>query len=223
MTATPTRRRNDGPGRTLDPRSDRAARMLLLEDVLEETASTPSSLEDAPDVRDSSRSVGPFVIAFMLALVLAGGSWILAGGLSRSEDPFGPTLATVIPVPASVQTGRATDLLLRLETSTEAEGGGTVLLRREVMTLEGEVRENLNGGIKSILIDASHLRTLIETLEIGGLATLEVVSEDGVPPIGVQSADWKEWSDRLRVRRALRRAERLGGTLRLGVEASSRS
>jgi len=223
MTAAPTRRRNDGPGRSFDPASDRAARMLLLEDVVQDTPSTPSSKQEAPAATTASRRFVPFLASFLLALVLAGGSWFLAGGLSDDPDPLGAASAAVRPIPAAVPAARPTDLLLRLETSAQFAGTGSVRLREEVRTLDGEVHENLNGVISSILIDATQLRTLIEALEIDGLATLEVVSEEAAPPMGVQSGDWKEWSDRLRVRRALRRAERLGGTLRLGVEATSRS
>ena len=222
MTAAPTRRRNDGPGRTLDPSSDRAARMLLLEDVVADPSSTATPASESSAAPSGSRSTFPFITAFVLALVLAGVSWILAGVLSGSGDSSAAARASVSPVPGATETTtRPTDLLLRLGTPSNATGTGTVLIRQEVMTLDGEVSVGPNGQIGSILIDASHLRALVEALEVGGLATLEVVAGDDAPPMGVQTSDWKEWSDRLRVRRAIRRAERLGGTLRLGVEASS--
>ncbi len=202
--------------------------MLLLEDVVQQTPSTPSpTKQEAPAGITDSRRFTPFLASFLLALLLAGGSWILAGALSKAPDASGTASAAATAAAGStsaeIPVARTTDLLLRLEPSAQFAGAGTVRLREEVMTLDGEVHENLNGVISSILIDATHLRALIEALEIDGLATLEVVSEEAAPPMGVQSGDWKEWSDRLRVRRALRRAERLGGTLRLGVEATSRS
>ena len=197
--------------------------MLLLEDVVAEPPSNTTPEPESPAAASGSRSAFPFITAFVLALVLAGVSWLLAGVLSGSdESAFLPAQASLSPVPGAIETTtQPTDLLLRLGAPSDVAGTDDVLIRQEVMTLDGQVSVGPNGEIGSILIDASRLRALVEVLEVGGLATLEVIAEDAASPMGVQTGDWKEWSDRLRVRRAIRRAERLGGVLRLDVVASS--
>lgn len=215
MTASPTRRTNDGLRRSPDRPRQRDVRRLLLDDPLEPVPEAP--VAPAPESTSTS-AIGllPFATAFLVALVLAGLSWGLAGSLSEPDSPASsaPGLAET----PAIAPERATELVIRLAAAPDPVESGALRLEETARALDAQLEQAADGRILSLRISAERVPELAGLLETGGFATLAVAAADVPNPTGTRSEDWKEWSDRLQLRRAVRRVERLGGTVRLGVE-----
>jgi hypothetical protein len=203
--------------KTPDDVDDRVPDRVIRQLLFEEPAAVPAHVIETPDPADpsdqaASRAPKAFLVAFSAALLLAGTSWILASSRSASS----PGLPVVAEAPAA---SPASDLLLRMGqlASASASVDGVAMFRQQVGRMQGEVLLHADGRIEAIRIDASSLRALVDLLEKEGLAFLEVPDGEVTPPAVAGGGDWQEWSDRLQVRRALRRVERLGGPLILAV------
>lgn len=198
-------------------RSDeRAARELLLAEDLRQEGAAPQGEADPGPGRGQRRPLA-FLAAFFTALLLAGGSWLISSRGSTVEVPVVISLE-----PAPTQPAPASELLLRLGQFASVRDDGVRQFREEVGAASGEVLLRPDGVIKAVRIDSSRLRALVDALEREGLAFLEVTpgEAEAAPPIVAEGGDWQEWSTRLQLRRAIRRLERSGGTLVVGVSES---
>jgi hypothetical protein len=197
---------------TSDDVDDRVPDRVIRQLLFEEPAAAPAHVAETPDLPEQAASRAPkaFLIAFSAALLLAGASWMLASSRSTSS----PGLPVVTEAPAA---SPAADLLLRIGQFASASVDGVEMFHQQVGRMQGEVLLHADGRIEAVRIDSSRLRALVDLLEKEGLAFLEVPKAEVVPPVVAGGGDWQEWSDRLQVRRALRRVERLGGPLVLAV------
>lgn len=202
-------------GREARERSDElAARELLLADDALRDSGSPQA-DACPERRQ--RVPLAFLAAFSTALFLAGISWLVSSQDSTVEAP-----PVVVLEPVPLEEAPTSELLLRIGQFASARDDGVRQFREEVGAASGEVLLRPDGAIEAVRIESSRLRGLVDVLEREGLAFLEVTPGDGdaAPPIVAEGGDWQEWSARLQLRRAIRRLERIGGTLVLGVSES---
>ena len=205
MSAAGKRRQNGGGDRA----QDRAALRLLLEDDVETEVEAHAEVAEVPQ----KRSGVAFFVTVVIALAIAAGSWMVAMALARTAS----TEQSGILAQEEVQ---STDLLFELREDGMPSGELRDRLRQAVGSHAGHLQTDSDGRVVVIEVGAARVRALMEALEGQGLGVLNSTEDTSVPPEVARGSEWEQWSDRLRIRRALRRAERQGGTIAVGVQES---
>ena len=221
MTAAPTRQ-HEAPEESLedifeadaDRADDQVIRQLLLEEPIDPVSKTAPEPAEAARPRGGSARIAAPILGFLLAIVLAVGSWVLATGW----DVEAPSPA-VLPAPTpSPSVDQPSELVLLVTPASGSDADEMADVRRQVLARGGSLEQDEDGVVRGVRIAGKELGALFEELESSD--GIRIIIAGDAPPDLSKGEDWQEWSRRLQLRRAIRRAERSADQVRLEVRTT---
>ena len=221
MTAAPTRQ-HEAPEESLedifevdaDRADDHVIRQLLLEEPIDPVPETAPEPAKATRPRGGSARIAAPIFGFLLAIVLAGGSLVLATGWDV-EAPSPAVLPAPTPSPSADQ---PSELVLLVAPASGSDADEMADVRRQVLARGGALEQDEYGVVRGVRIAGEELGALFEELESSD--GIRIIIAGDAPPDLSKGEDWQEWSRRLQLRRAIRRAERSADPVRLEVRTT---